>query len=160
MTEDGSAGTGTSGKKASVDNSRSSKGLCLHCVTDAPPIRAISKSLGINVNRGVAKLHSGQAFKIREAVANGRVRREIPPMRFPEPSREPPRREFAHATCSCCRYLFRYQVEPESESTELCKACYQHFQQDGESFVRTHTRLEEHEALSRSKVEEYREKCK
>jgi hypothetical protein len=36
MTEDGSAGTGTSGKKASVDNSRSSPGLCLPHVNDAP----------------------------------------------------------------------------------------------------------------------------
>lgn len=47
MTEDGSAGTGTSGKKASVNNSRSSKGLCLHYVTDAPHLSARSLSLDI-----------------------------------------------------------------------------------------------------------------
>jgi len=118
----------------------------------------VAKSLGINVNRGVANLHSGQAFKIREAVASGMIHRSaIREALLAAPPSPPPRPEFLDAKCSCCQYAFRYKVDVESD--EMCAACAQHFQQDGESFVQTHVRLEDHEAMSRKKVEQYREAC-
>ncbi len=120
----------------------------------------VAKSLGINVNRGVANLHSGQAFKIREAVANRSLRRRdlrlaaLSPPSPPEP--EPP--QVSNSTCVCCRYPFVYR--PLDESGEICKDCSRHFQQEAEPSDRTMVRLEEHEAMSRAKFEQYREACR
>lgn len=121
-----------------------------------------AQSLGINVLRAAATLTSGQEYRLREAVANDRVVRqradgraaafETARQRQAEARQEEMQR---HATCTCCGYLFMYR--PLEESSEVCNECRNHFEQSGESYVRTLTRHEEHVAQSKRKVAEYRQ---
>ena len=115
-----------------------------------------AQALGINVLRATALLSTGQEYRIRDWHANGHIRRRqaAPPVsQAPPPPM--PRDEYRAGSCSCCEYTFLYKTL--SESHQLCGECRLHFHQDGESYVRTMQRLEDHIAQSRRKVGEYRD---
>lgn len=112
-------------------------------------------ALGINVIRATALLTSGQEYRIREWHANGHIRRRRVQSVVERPALPTPEDEYKSAKCDCCDYVFLYK--PLQESHQLCRECRSHFEETGESFVRTLQRLEDHVAQSRRKVEEYRE---
>ncbi|RHW23640.1 hypothetical protein D0Z08_28890 [Nocardioides immobilis] len=112
-------------------------------------------ALGINVIRATALLTNGQEYRIREWHANGHVqRRRVQPI-IERPAVPPREDEYKFATCTCCDYVFRYK--PLQESHQLCAECRLHFEESGESYVRTLQRHEDHVEQSRRKVDEYRE---
>jgi hypothetical protein len=112
-------------------------------------------ALGINVIRATALLTTGQEYRIREWHANGHMRRRrIQPV-VERPTLAQHDDPYKPAKCQCCHYTFLYK--PLAESHELCPECRYHFEQTGESFVRTLQRHEDHVAQCRRKVEEYRE---
>lgn len=114
-----------------------------------------AQALGINVLRATAVLTTGQEYRIREWHANGHIRRRRaapPPTSAPLPRRED---ELRAGACTCCEYTFLYK--PLTESHQLCGECRLHFEQEGESYVRTLQRLEDHVAQSRRKVNDYRD---
>jgi Zn-finger nucleic acid-binding protein len=112
-------------------------------------------ALGINVIRATALLTTGQEYRIREWHANGHIRRRQVQLVAEEPAIPPPRDEERSARCNCCEYVFLYK--PLQESHQICPECRGHFEETGESFVRTLQRHEDHVAQSRRKVDDYRE---
>lgn len=114
-----------------------------------------AKALGINVIRATALLTPGQEFRIREWHANGHIKRRAVQPLVEKPAVPPPEDEFKSARCTCCEYSFLYR--PLQESHQLCSECRLHFEEHGESYVRTLQRHEDHVAQSLRKVEEYRE---
>ncbi len=108
-------------------------------------------ALGINVIRATALLTSGQEYRIREWHANGHIRRRRVQSVVEQPALPTPPDECKSAKCDCCDYVFLYK--PLQESHHLCHECRSHFEETGESFVRTLQRHEDHVAQSRRKVE-------
>lgn len=118
--------------------------------------------VGINVIRATATLSGGQEMRLREAVANDLVvRRRAADVqaraRSAQEEREARLRAEAKrsAICTCCGWTFLFT--PLEESDEICSECRLHFQRDGESFVQTRQRDEDHVAQARRMVQKYRE---
>ena len=113
-------------------------------------------ALGINVIRAVALLTTGQEYRIREWFTNGHMRRRRvqPPVERPS-APPPPRHEYKSARCECCGYTFLFK--PLEESHQICRECRNHYEEAGESYVRTLQRHEDHVTQSRDKVDAYRE---